>query len=355
MACVDRDIERYLANRAEAARISKASVCFRVGTPLWLNSDRFDELLDLFDANPGVTDEITLFTSETHPPLPMDVNRMRAGILAERMDRARKRGYKSGINILATIGHHEENLPNSLSGDYTPMTDIDGNVSRGSLCPNDENLRAYAVELYQAMSDARPDYIWLDDDIRLWGHMPVGGCCFCDTCVARFSERIGRQYTRESLLNAFSEGPTPEKLSVRREWLEQNRRTMARLFALIEETVHAHRAGYAPRLHDRGQILRGVRLRRLGGRSGRTERGRSALAAGRRHLHRRTPGGHHQQGARCRSADGLPAAINEAHSVRTGELPLPAAEEEHSRDETGSCRLHRFGLHGHGVQRAFHV
>ena len=239
MACVDRDIERYLADRAEAAHISKASVCFRVGTPLWLNSDRFDELLDLFDANPGVTDEITLFTSETHPPLPMDVNRERAEILAERMDRARTRGYRAGINILATVGHHEENLPNSLSGDYTPMTDISGSVCRGSLCPNDENLRRYVVELYQAMAKARPDYIWLDDDIRLWGHMPVGACCFCGTCVALFSERMGRQFTRESLLRAFSEGARAEKLDIRRAWLEQNRRTMARLFALIEETVHA--------------------------------------------------------------------------------------------------------------------
>jgi hypothetical protein len=59
------------------------------------------------------------------------------------MEAARAQGYRSGINVLATLGHHEENLPNSLSGDYTPMTDPAGGVCRGTLCPNDDRLRAY--------------------------------------------------------------------------------------------------------------------------------------------------------------------------------------------------------------------
>jgi len=219
--------------------IEKASVCFRIGCPIWLNEARFEELLNLLDGHAGVTDEITLFTSETHPPLPLEAIQERAPVMRARMASARTRGYRSGINVLSTLGHHEENLPNSLSGDYTPMTDRNGEICRGSLCPNDENLRAYIVQVYEAVAKAGPDYIWLDDDIRLYGHMPVAGCCFCDTCVQLFSNRVDRPFTRTSLAEALSSGPMPHTLRLRRAFLQHNRDTLANLFGLIEETVHA--------------------------------------------------------------------------------------------------------------------
>ena len=46
-------------------------------------------------------------------------------VLARRMTAARALGYRAGINILSTMGHHNENLPHSLSGDYTRVTDPD--------------------------------------------------------------------------------------------------------------------------------------------------------------------------------------------------------------------------------------
>ena len=216
----------------------RASVCFRIGVPTWLNAARFEELLELFDRNAGVTDEITLFTSETHPPLPLEVIVERAAILKERMAAARERGYRSGINVLATIGHHEENLPNSLTGDYTFMTDKDGRVCRGTFCPNDANLRAYIAQVYEAVAKAEPDYIWLDDDIRLWGHKPIKGGCFCETCIRLFSERVGRVLSRASLVEALSSGTMPEKLGLRRAFLQHNRETVGGLFRLIEGVVH---------------------------------------------------------------------------------------------------------------------
>lgn len=217
----------------------KASICFRIGVPLWENEARFGELLGLFDRNPAVTDEITLFTSETHPPLPLDLILARMPVMRARMESARARGYRSGINLLATIGHHEENLANSLTGDITPMTDINGAVCRGSFCPNGEALRAYAARVYEAIVDARPDYIWIDDDVRLYGHMPIGAGCFCDACLERFSKRAGRTFTREELRLALGSEPLDEQLALRRLYLEHNRETIGELFRLIEKTVHA--------------------------------------------------------------------------------------------------------------------
>ncbi len=231
--------ESTAAIREEKPKLRKASVCFRIGEPVWANAARFTELLDLFDANRGVTDEVTLFTSETHPPLPLDEILRRADVLRERMAAARARGYRSGVNPLATIGHHEENLANSLAGEYTPMTDPDGNVCRGSFCPNDARLREYIAKVYVTLAQSKPDYIWIDDDVRLFGHMPIGACCFCDTCVKLFSDRSGASFTRDALRDALGGGALQERMKLRRAFLQHNRDTISTLFKLIETTVHA--------------------------------------------------------------------------------------------------------------------
>lgn len=223
--------------------ITKAPISFRIGTTLYLPDARFDELMALIEEHRGVTDEVTVFTSETHPPLPMETIRSRLEVLARRMSAVRKLGYRTGINILATIGHHEENLPNSLAGDFTPMTDIEGNVCRGSFCPNDERFREYIRELYRLTVAAGPDYIWIDDDVRLYGHMPIVPGCFCDTCLAMYEQMCGTRYTRPSLKAAFTAGSADDRYRARTSWLAFNRRTLRRLFELIESTVHALKPG----------------------------------------------------------------------------------------------------------------
>ena len=221
------------------AHVTKASICFRIAVPQWESDRRFGELVQLFDRHKGVTDEITFFHSETHSPIPLDRARRRAGILKERIAAARRAGYAAGINILTTMGHHEEALPSSIGTDrFTPVTDIDGKVSRGSFCPNDERLREYVRQLYRCMADAKPDYIWIDDDIRFLTHWPIQGTCFCDNCLKVFSEKTGKVYTRQSLKEAFASQSLAERVALRKAWVQHIRDTIARLFGLIEETVH---------------------------------------------------------------------------------------------------------------------
>ena len=232
-----------MTSATKTAQIARSTNCFRIGTPQWLSDELFTALLALFDRYPGVTDEVTFFTSETHPPLPLDVLRERAAILSRRMDEVRRHGYHTGINILATIGHHEENLPNSLDGPYVRMTDPDGRITRGVICPNDERAREYIREAYRLITEANPDYIWVDDDVRLFGHGPILAGCFCDTCLATFSRETRREWSRETLRAAVNGGSTEDRLTVRRAWIAHNRATIARLFELIETTVHAIRPG----------------------------------------------------------------------------------------------------------------
>lgn len=229
--------ERIIQSGSATTKIEKAFISFRIGVPLWISEKRCNEVFDLFDKYKGVTDEITFFTSLTHPPIPVDVFSERAGILKVRMAEARKRGYKAGINILSTIGHHNENLDNSLKGDYTRMTNIDGEICKGSFCPNDEGIREYVRNIYQLTTRANPDYIWIDDDVR-FGHMPIGQGCFCDNCLRIFERESGVKYSRESLKKALNEGPLEAKLKLREAWLQHNRNTISKLFILIEKTVH---------------------------------------------------------------------------------------------------------------------
>lgn len=223
--------------------LKKAFISFRIGVPQWLPENRSRELLALLQKYHGVTDEITFFTSATHPPIPLEEMKRRCAILARRMPQARALGYRAGINVLSTMGHHNENLPHSLSGNYTRVTDIDGNVCLGSFCPNDSRLQEYVRELYRVVAQVHPDYIWIDDDVRLAGHMPLGLTCFCDHCLALFSQASGVKHTRASLKAGLFEGPVDKRTSLRKAWLAHNRGSIERLLALIERTVHAERPG----------------------------------------------------------------------------------------------------------------
>lgn len=219
-------------------QVAGAKISFRI-LERYLDREGFASLLDLFDAYPGVTDEITFFTAETHAPLTLERTRAKAAVLKARMQEARARGYRAGINLLATIGHHDEHLAHSLSEPYTRLTDPYGEVCRGAYCPNDPDMQRHIRTTYEILAAAEPDYIWIDDDIRLCGHMPIGYTCFCDACLAMFNEKNGFTFTRETLRQAF-DGELPEsRLAIRKLWLRHNCDSIAALLERIRATVAA--------------------------------------------------------------------------------------------------------------------
>jgi hypothetical protein len=205
-----------------------------------MNKQRFDKLLCMFEKYAGVIDELTLFTSETHPPMPLEKLQSRIGLLAEQMNKARKYGIKAGVNVLATIGHHEENLVNSLQGEFTNMMNLQGKSCLGSFCPNDERVQNHIREFYKIIVSAKPDFIWIDDDVRLLGHLPIKETCFCDNCLKIFSNEFGTDFSRHELAKAINGNDIESSLEIRKKWLEHNRRTIARLLKLVESTVHSN-------------------------------------------------------------------------------------------------------------------
>ena len=151
--------------------------------------------------------------------------------------------WRPGINVLATMGHHEENLPNSLNEPWQRVMGPDGRTCLGSYCPAQPEFIDYARKLHSMMAQTNPDFIWIDDDVRLAGHKPVQFACFCDLCLRQFSEQVGQRYTRESLVAAFDGGSLDDRLRLRRAWLEHNRRVIDVLFRNIEGAVHEVKPG----------------------------------------------------------------------------------------------------------------
>ncbi len=230
--------ESHPATATRPAGRQEGLVAFRIGTEQWMTERRFEGLLAFFARHPKAADELAFFTSGTHPPLPLAEIRRRADRLAERMPRVRAAGMAAGINLLATMGHHEENLEGSLNEPWQRVTDPQARESRGSYCPAGEEFLEYVASVYGILARTSPDFLWIDDDVRLAGHMPVGFTCFCEGCLRRFSKAMDQRFTRESLLERFRNGSLAERLAWRRRWLDHNRATLDRLFALIERTVH---------------------------------------------------------------------------------------------------------------------
>src|SRR5262245_29105572 len=230
--------ESHTAFRPEDSNSARALVSFRIAPPQWLTDERFDALMTFFKKHPKTADELAFFTSGTHAPLTLQETVKRSDRLSRLMPIARREGMAAGINILATMGHHEENLEASLDEPWQRVVDPKGQESRGSYCPAGAEFIDFTKKVYTQLAEASPDFIWIDDDVRLAGHNPITYTCFCPWCIQRFSRKVGRDFTRDSLVIAFGSGSLEDRLLLRREWLQHNRDTLGELFGVIEQTVH---------------------------------------------------------------------------------------------------------------------
>ncbi|MDD4774432.1 MAG: hypothetical protein PHZ09_12655 [Eubacteriales bacterium] len=205
----------------------------RVAYENWLYEDRFNGLIALLKKYPGAIGQVALFTSSYHPPLPIDETAVRCDIMKERMRSLREAGFKAGINILGTIGHHNENLDHCYRSEANRMTNIHGHICEGSFCMRDKRfIDDYIKPVYTMLAKTHPDFIWVDDDVRC-GHMPIGNGCFCDICIKDFNNAHGYSYTRDSLRAALNERDIP----LRRQWLVHNGNAICSLFEVIGKTV----------------------------------------------------------------------------------------------------------------------
>ena len=222
-----------------AANGWRLTLSWRIGLPLSRDDGRFERLARFLDENRRVVDEVAFFETLTHHLyLPMEYLEEVAAILARRIETLKGNGVKSvGINVLTTIGHINEGWDHLPPLPFQPMIGHDGSVAKSCACPNDPRMLEYVARKYALMAGARPDFIWVDDDIRMHHH-GVTFACFCPTCLHMFAETTGEALDRESLVARLR---SPEGAVQREAWIEQNARVIESLMAHVEKAIHAVR------------------------------------------------------------------------------------------------------------------
>lgn len=212
-----------------------AKLAWRIGINHWEPDDAFERLQAFLVEYLDIVHEVALFDTITHHLyIPLDIYEARAEVMGRRLRALKQSGVPSaGVNVLCTIGHINEAWDYMPPLPFQPMVGHDGSVSKGCACPNTPELREYVRAKYTLVARQRPDFIWVDDDIRMHNHGVAFGC-FCETCLELFSRRTGRQWTREALVKAFDD---PEAGNVRQAWVQQNVETLESLLADVAEAV----------------------------------------------------------------------------------------------------------------------
>lgn len=196
----------------------------------------FDELLELFKRYPDSIDEVSVFEqNEVQGYHPMSVIEDYCRVLEKRLGQLRAAGIKSvGINSLITLGHADDSemVP---APSFGTMVGPGGERSRGCMCPNDVDFLSYIAEKYRRIALCGPDFVWVDDDIRMENHGIVRHACFCPTCLSRFSADFGYNLTREELVKKLN---APDGEAIRHAWAAHNGATLTRLMKTIGDAVH---------------------------------------------------------------------------------------------------------------------
>ncbi len=219
--------------------MTRANITYRIPPAFWQDFDRFGVLLDELERQRSGFDDVALFCGFTHSLRRLEVVREEQPRLRAALAELRQRGIPGGINLLCAVGHHTENLPEIPDG-LQPFTGLDGGGCPGTVCPRDRRFREeYLGELLTLLSECAPAFLWLDDDIRFFGHGEVKLVCFCDRCLAEFNRIHGTGFTRVALAAAFDAADEREALLWRRRWLEFSGAALVELFALVERIVHA--------------------------------------------------------------------------------------------------------------------
>jgi hypothetical protein len=187
------------------------SLAHRIPGAHWREDERFAVLLKALNAHRRAVDEIALGDGSGFWSSPERIERSNE-ILKRRIAQFKEAGWRAGINVGVTMGHGNNNNPSMPPLPFQPTVGHDGQVSDACPCPNDPNYRAHISKKYELMARTNPDFIWLDDDLRVSHHGPTYPC-FCPICLKLF----GHGTVREALVKQLN---APAGGDLRRAWTQ---------------------------------------------------------------------------------------------------------------------------------------
>ena len=147
--------------------------------------------------------------------------------------------YQEGV----TLNHGPDGVRRAAFPDDAWAVDWKGERKYGLFCANSTAARDFSREKAKAiMAALQPDSYWPDDDLRItkvdWEAPAI---CFCTNCLARFSAKTSRAWTRETLVAALT-GPEASA-DVRQAWCAFNAESLGGFACVYREAVEAASAG----------------------------------------------------------------------------------------------------------------
>jgi hypothetical protein len=213
-----------------------AKISLRLGSLYYANEKRRNELLALLKEYRDTVEEVVFFTGPGFfPPCLSFVDRQAAQV-REAIPLFRKLGLPVGLDQHTTLLTMYEAPGQSLNEPWQRMQDISGKTCL-TYCASDRRMQAFVRELYVRLAQTGPDFIWIDDDVRLSYPYLIQYGCYCGLCLENFAQETGKNWTRESLRAALNGGALEERLAVRKQWLAHNRRYFEKLYTLIRSAV----------------------------------------------------------------------------------------------------------------------
>ena len=147
-------------------------------------------------------------------------------------------GIVYSLNPNVTQGHGDRGRRTDLKHpDWTMCTDADGHSAQDCACSISRPWREYIQMQWTLYAETHPSVIWIEDDIRTWGHGPVRLGCFCREHMRRFNEMYHLNLDAGTLSNMIHSPGKPSE--IRKLWLDFLGKMSAEAMELMSRTVHA--------------------------------------------------------------------------------------------------------------------
>jgi hypothetical protein len=192
------------------------------------------ELLNTLKRHRAACDEVWFCTETGFPALA--VHRRSAAQMGAAAEKLRSAGFLAGIQIANTLGHADLLMVPAEGIGWQRMVGPDGRAASRCNCPRDPDFHGYLREMALVYAAWQPSSVWIDDDLRMHHHEPVRYGCFCEHCLAAFSEQQGLAWDRAALVRAMED---PEGGPLRHAWIRFGQESLATVARVIADAVHS--------------------------------------------------------------------------------------------------------------------
>ncbi|MBR1609770.1 MAG: hypothetical protein IJ678_09180, partial [Kiritimatiellae bacterium] len=169
----------------------------RLRAPHTADSRSWASVFGALSGNRGACDEVWFSTGTFFPPVRWHADH--AARLAGCAADLRRAGIAASLQFQATLGHGDSfgGSPEEMAGrTWRGFTGPGGVECAACNCPRQPAFLAYVRETARLYAAAvRPDWLWIDDDLRVNNHLPAVSwheCgCWCEDCRRAFAEFSG--------------------------------------------------------------------------------------------------------------------------------------------------------------------